>query len=129
MWNNKVVPLFNSMRGQESTTDQLEGIIAKYEGFFAGKFYSMAKNFEVNGRIKLDSIEKIMRFLVIMTCKLMTWIFCVRCFVNIMWPSTYIRDITCNGYELLGSSSLVNLGLAFGNMAQTTVASCNQYFI
>ena len=95
---SKIKSFFWNKKGEQHMFGELEKFIDK-------SHILKANSFDDFTRIKFD--EK--RFLLIIVMKILSFIFFIRCILNIVWPTAYIRDLTCNAYHYLGDPVLINL--------------------
>ena len=104
-------------------------IFGRYERFLGKTYYSTITNFDKmtefeTRKSKLSRLSKI--WFIKISCMLMT----LRCFVNIFFPTEFIKNITCNAYHYLGNSALINLGLFTAGLATPLIlGTTHQYFI
>ena len=99
-------------------------IIKEYEKFLVNTVYSSSVNFDLT---HLNSRSRVIK---ITALKLLALVFSLRCIVNILWPTDYMRDLTCNGYHYLGDSVLANMGFLGGSLpGSLMLAATQQYFI
>ena len=75
------------------------------EIFFHKAHFLKSHTFDDFTRIKF--IDK--RLIIIVSLKILSIIFLIRCVLNILWPTSYIRNLTCNAYHYLGDPTLINL--------------------
>ena len=100
-------------------------IFTQFEKFLAFSYYSIPKDFEFYNKNKIST----WRFFIISIIKVLSILLGIRSLLNILWPTPYIRDLTCNAYHYLGSQVMINLVFLGGVIsANMILAMTNQYF-
>ena len=115
MFNCKILLEKNTLFKSEMVTDRDERrIFARYEKFFVQHLYSTATSFDECDKVNFNDPMKLKRFSKMFVLEILTLLFALRCIVNILYPTEYIRDLTCNGYHYFGNQLTINLGLLAG---------------
>ena len=105
-------------------------IFTRLEMFLHSIYYSTTTDFDTVRKLDWQDWRQVKRFLKILVIKFSTLLIAIRCLVSIIWPTAYVRDLTCNGYHYLGNPFLVNLAFLCGAFSGTlTLALVNQYLI
>ena len=114
-----------------SVTSAEEGrIFSRYEKFLTSINYTITSDFDQIGKINFDIWRNKKKLYKVLVIKLFALLFGIRCLVNILCPTPYIRNLTCNGYHYLGNSKMINLVFLCGYLAgNIMLALSNQYLI
>ena len=86
-------------------------IIAKYETYLTRSLFYLTTNFDEIG--KRDE-KRLFYLYLIKVCSIVSTI---RFLVNIMWPTPYVRDLTCTGFHYLGDPKLINISFVICGLA------------
>ena len=124
---NSVVKL---LYWKDITNFENNRIFTKYEKFLANTLYSPSTNFEHTSKFEVKSPQKRSRLIKITMIKICSLAFAIRSFVSILWPTEYIRGLTCNGFDYLGSSILFDMPFLAGTLSGSLLLGpTQQYFI
>ena len=105
-------------------------IFTRLEKFLRSIYYSTTTDFDSVRKIDWKDRSQVKRLMKILVFKLCTLLISIRSLVSIIWPTPYIRDLTCNGYHYLGNPFLANMAFLGGTFSGTlTLGLANQYLI
>ena len=112
---------------QDNFTRELESQIwAEYQKYLNNTFYLLFTNLDDTGKIKFNL--KNPRIILILIIKSSSLLFDLKFVLNLIWPSSFTSQLTCDTFHYLGNDQLLNLspGLFFSmiNIGSTVF----QYF-
>ena len=105
------------------TSNEEKRIISKYEHFLSKSLFFYTTNFDEIGK---QNNGRLCRLAFLKVCSL---ICTMRSIASLLWPTPYVRDLTCNGFHYLGNPILLNLGIILGTiLGSFGHGALHQYF-
>ena len=112
------------------TNIEEQRIFSRYEKFLASIYYSITTSFDEVDEVNFDTRKKSKRLIKILLIKFCSFILGIRYLAYVLWPTPYIRDLTCNGFHYMGNARMISLAFLCGVLsANFMLALSNQYFI
>ena len=87
------------------TPNEEKRIMSKYEHFLSKSLFFYTTNFDEIG--KQDN----RRLCMMASLKVCSLIIMMRSIASFLWPTPYVRDLTCNGFHYLGNPLILNIGV------------------
>ena len=98
-------------------------IISKYEHFLSKSLFFYTTNLDEIG--KQDN----RRLCMLASLKVCSLIIMMRSIASLLWPTPYIRHLTCNGFHYLGNPYLINMGVISSTIFDSlSHGGLHQYF-
>ena len=107
--------------------DQVEErkVFDRFEKFLGNSIYSIAQNSCEFSQIRFTK----KRLAIIIFLKILCIFLGIRCVLNILWPTPYIRDLTCNSYHYLGNQVLINMVFLGGAVSADLTLGITHVFL
>ena len=100
----------NAIKLNQLTPTEEKKVMAKYETFLSRSLFFYTTNMNEIGKTNTR------RLLFLLSMKVCAIFIMTKSIVYIVRPTSYIRDLTCNGYHYIGDPFLINLLVIFGSL-------------
>ena len=98
-------------------------IMSKYEHFLSKSLFFYTTNFDEIGK---QNNRRLCMLAFIKVCALIVM---MRSIASLLWPTPFVRDLTCNGFHYLGNPFIVNVGvIAITLLGSFGHGGLHQYF-
>ena len=124
----KLKSIANTLIRFSYTSPEEQLIFARYESFFKRTLYSMSTTFDDFIKIDLKNKKNSTRFTRITILKIMSFVFVLRSAINVLYPTEFVKFITCNGFHYLGDHLLINMAVLAGSLTGSLVLGFTQQY-